>query len=233
MFPFNVHDLVFTGLSPVQPYGIPSFDYLLAASIGAVIMPWMLYFQSGANARRSKRPETMRAERLETLAGAIVSELLMVITVLIGLNLVSQNGLGLSNLPDALALFGGNAYLLMGIGFISAGFLALVVISLGSVWGVLEALNIRSRRAFLWIYMFESLPAVLLVMISTNYISIMLSLMVVYTIIVLPSLFLLGRLVSRKDVMNGYEYGRRWRAMYWTMSACIAIGGLLGIISLF
>ncbi len=52
----------------------------------------------------------------------------------------------------------------MGVGFISAGFLALVVISLGSAWGVLEALHTRSRRSFLIIYTVESLPAILVVM---------------------------------------------------------------------
>ena len=231
VFPFNAGEVFSIGLSPFQPYGNSSYDYLMAASIGAVIMPWMLYFQSGANARRLKRPEAMKAERIETLLGAAVSEVLMVITVLVGLNLASSGGLGLSDLPKALSVFGANASLLMGIGFISAGFLALVVISMGSAWGVLEALNTRSRRAFLIIYSLESLPAVVLVMISSNYVTLMLSLMVIFTIIVLPSLYLLGKLVSRPDVMNGYQYDRRWQTMFWIMAVFIAIGGLLGILS--
>ena len=140
MFPFNIKEVFTVGLSPIQPYGSSSYDYLLAASIGAVIMPWMLYLQSGANARRSKGSGTNQGGAHRNVAGAVVSEVLMVITVLVGLNLAS-GGISISGLPDALSVFGRNASLLMGIGFISAGFLALVVISLGSAWGVLEALH--------------------------------------------------------------------------------------------
>ena len=231
VFPFNIKEVFTVGLSPIQPYGSSSYDYLLAASIGAVIMPWMLYFQSGANARRLKGPGAIKAERIETLLGAVVSEVLMVITVLVGLNLAS-GGISISGLPNALSVFGQNASLLMGVGFISAGFLALVVISLGSAWGVLEALHTRSRRSFLIIYTVESLPAILVVMIYTNYVTLMLGLMVIYTIIVLPSLYLLGKLVSRPDVMNGHHYNKRWRTMFWAMTMFIAIGGLLGLVSL-
>ena len=59
-FVFHVDwkQFVFVGLSPLQPYSNPSFAYLLAASVGAVIMPWMLYFHSGADSRRHKKLKT-------------------------------------------------------------------------------------------------------------------------------------------------------------------------------
>ena len=233
VFHFDFKEVIFTGLSPFQPYGNSSFDYLLAASIGAVVMPWMLYFHSGAVSRKGKKPETMRDERVETFVGAIVSEVLMSVIVLDGSHLSSAGSfLGISELSSALSIFGENASLLMGIGFVSAGFLALVVISLGSAWGVLEALNAKSKNSFLTVYALESLPALLLVLLSASYLQLMLNLMVVYTIIILPSLYFLGRLVSRRDVMKGHEYNPYWRAMFWIMSVSIAIGGLLGIAAL-
>ena len=226
----DIAEVLSVGLSPFQPYGDPSFDYLLAASIGAVVMPWMLYFHSGADSRKGKKIGALNSERIETLVGAAVSEVLMAVIVLDGAHLPSAgNFVAMSELSSALSIFGQNASLLMGIGFISAGFLALVVISLGSAWGVLEAVNAKSRGSFLTVYALESLPALFLVMVSTGYLRLMLDLMVIYTIIILPSLFFLGKLVSRRDVMNEQQYNGYQQAIFWTMSIFIAVGGLFGI----
>ena len=226
----DIAEVLSVGLSPFQPYGDPSFDYLLAASIGAVVMPWMLYFHSGADSRKGKKIEALNSERIETLVGAAVSEVLMAVIVLDGAHLPSAgNFVAMSELSSALSIFGQNASLLMGIGFISAGFLALVVISLGSAWGVLEAVNAKSRGSFLTVYALESLPALFLVMVSTGYLRLMLDLMVIYTIIILPSLFFLGKLVSRRDVMNEQQYNGYQQVVFWTMSIFIAVGGLFGI----
>ena len=145
--------MVFIGLCLIQPYGNPSYAYLLAASVGAVIMPWMLYFHSGADSRLHKQVKDLKNERLETLIGAVVSEVLMIILVIVGLNVFSGNKLiNINELAKALPVFGQYAVPLMGLGFIFAGFLALVVVSLGSAWGVLEATGrskgSNSRKVF-------------------------------------------------------------------------------------
>ena len=152
-----------SGLSPLQPYSNPSFAYLLAASVGAVIMPWMLYFHSGADSRRHKQVKDLKNERLETLIGAVVSEVLMIILVIVGLNVFTGNKPHQrKRFAKALPVFGNYAVPIMGVGFIFAGFLALVVVSFGSAWGVLEATGRstgpKSGINFLEIYLFESLP---------------------------------------------------------------------------
>ncbi len=232
VFRFDISKFVSLGLSPIQPYGNASFDYLLAASIGAVIMPWMLYFHSGADSRRKKMPKDLKNERIETLLGAVVSEILMALIVVDGLHLANGGGLiNIKTLSKAISLFGPYASLFMGIGFVFAGFLALVVISLGSAWGVLEALDLKSKSSFLTVYLTESIPALVLVLFITSYIQLMLSLMVVYTIIIIPSLYFLGRLVSDNKVMNGHALGRPGRYLFWLASAVIVIGGVLGILA--
>lgn len=233
VFRFDISKFISLGLSPVQPYGNASFDYLLAASIGAVIMPWMLYFHSGADSRRKKMPKDLKNERIETLLGAVVSEILMALIVVDGLHLANGGGLiNIKTLSKAISLFGPYASLFMGIGFVFAGFLALVVISLGSAWGVLEALDLKSKSSFLTVYMAESIPALVLVLFITSYIQLMLSLMVVYTIIIIPSLYFLGRLVSDNIVMKGHALGRPGRYLFWLASAVIVIGGALGLLAI-
>jgi Mn2+/Fe2+ NRAMP family transporter len=221
------------GLSPLQPYGASSFRYLAAASIGAVVMPWMLYFHSGADARKRQDLRNPRQERRTTLVSAVVSEVLMVAIVLVGMQLPLLGGsLAIESLGDVLSPLGGHAAALLGIGFIAAGFLALVVVSMGSAWGVMEATGSTSRRSFLTIYLAESTPALLLVVLTTNYVPLILSLMVSFTIVIIPSLYFLGKLVSDPATMHGQEHGPWARAAFWAASVVVVGGGILGLLTL-
>jgi len=237
VFHVDMRSFVFTGLSPLQPFNSPSFDYLLAASVGAVIMPWMLYFHSGADSRRKKQVKDLKNERLETLIGAVVSEILMVILVIVGLNVFTGHSLiNIDDLPKALPVFGNYAVPIMGMGFLFAGFLALVVVSLGSAWGVLEATGHASgpdsRASFLAIYALESLPALILVVTVAGYVQLMLNMMFIFPIVLIPSLYFLGRLVARHDVMNGYHYKKYEKAVFWAAALIVVAGGILGLTSL-
>jgi Mn2+/Fe2+ NRAMP family transporter len=99
-------------------------------------MPWMLYFHSGADARRKKKPKDLKNERIETLLGAIVSEVLMVILIFPGIRLSNGDSvISALDLSKVLSFFGTYASPIMGVLFLFAGFLALIVISLGSAWG--------------------------------------------------------------------------------------------------
>jgi Mn2+/Fe2+ NRAMP family transporter len=237
VFHVDSKSLLFTGLSPVQPYGNPSYAYLLAASVGAVIMPWMLYFHSGADSRRHKQVKDLKNERLETLIGAVVSEVLMIILVVVGLNVFTGDRLiNVNELAKVLPVFGGYAVPIMGVGFIFAGFLALVVVSLGSAWGVLEATGRstgpNSRASFLAIYACEALPALIIVAVITGYIQLMLNMMFIFPIVLIPSLFFLGKLVSKREVMNGSQYKKAEQAAFWIAALIVIVGGVLGLLSL-
>ena len=237
VFHFNLGSFVSLGLSPLQPYGNPSFAYLLAASVGAVIMPWMLYFHSGADSRRHKEVKDLKNERLETLIGAVVSEILMIILVVVGLNVFSGNQLiNINELTKALPVFGTYAKPIMGLGFIFAGFLALVVVSLGSAWGVLEATGrsaaSNSRANFMAIYAFEAIPALSIVIVVAGYIQLMLNMMFIFPIVLIPSLYFLGRLVTKKEVMNGNQYKKSETIAFWLAAAIVVAGGLIGVIGL-
>jgi Mn2+/Fe2+ NRAMP family transporter len=219
------------GLSPVQPYGEASFRYLAAASIGAVVMPWMLYFHSGADSRRPHADRNPRRERRTTLLSALVSEALMVAIVLVGMQLPLLGGaLGVESLGAVLSPLGGHAAAFLGVGFIAAGFLALVVVSMGSAWGVMEATGSTSRRSFLAIYVAESSPALLLVVVTTDYVPLILGLMVSFTIVIIPSLYFLGKLVSDPVAMRGHAHGRWSRLAFWSASAAVVGGGIVGLL---
>jgi len=131
---------------------VDNHDYmmLVAANIGAVIMPWMIFYQQSAVADKGLRPEQYREARWDTAIGAIVTQAIMA-SVLIAvaatialrnpntpLNTVQQ-------LSQAIVPFLGGAwgYLIFSVGIVGAGMVAAIVASLAGAWGWGEVTGFR------------------------------------------------------------------------------------------
>ncbi|MDG6934468.1 MAG: divalent metal cation transporter [Nitrososphaerota archaeon] len=237
----DVHLLISTGLTPFQPYLSPNFAYLLAANVGAVVMPWMLFYQAGAVAQKELKQNQLTHERLETFLGAIASEGLMVSIVIVSAQMKAVNILSPASLLNALVpLAGSYAFLVFGLGLVSASFLALVVISLASTWGVAESMGWRAKigdrfrvaRNFYIVYIFETLPAVIFPFLFTNLVSVMLNLMVVYVFVLVAPGILTGLLCSNGHLMGKHVMSVSWRLIYWSMLTLVVLAGLLALPSL-
>jgi Mn2+/Fe2+ NRAMP family transporter len=64
--------------------GSVSFLRLLSANIGAVVMPWMIYYQqSSVVARRVTTPNEVAQQRTESLLGSIVTQIIMIATMIV------------------------------------------------------------------------------------------------------------------------------------------------------
>ena len=206
----------------------PSYFLLLAANAGAVVMPFMLFFQSSATA--SKRT-TVSISRQSTLLGAIVSEALMVIVVMIGADVggafTFASGSGFS--AALRAGLGPYATYALGAGLVAAAFLALVVISLGSAWGVTEALGLPSTSVF-WIYVAESVPAVFVPLLFPQLVTLVLALMVAMVfVLIVPGVFL-GILASDRRVMGPEASRGWWRGGYWASLAFVVSVGVVAVV---
>ncbi len=208
-----------------------SFFYLLAASIGAVIMPWMLFFHSGADARKKIGAVNMKFETLETLIGSVVSEVLMSIVVVYGWIISAGDaGSSLNGIIAYMLSMDFSLRLFMAIGFMSSGLLALVVISMASAWGVVEAAGLKEKH-YKIIYLIESVPALLIAMFVKNYLELILGLMVIYSVLLIPLMFLLGKIVSDCSFMKGYALKGKRLAVYWIMASAVSVGGIVGLVS--
>jgi len=76
---FNVGD-VLEGLGEFH-FDQSNYEILLAGNIGAVIMPWMLYYQQSAVCEREIKRKDLKYERMDTLVGAILAQLVMMAMV--------------------------------------------------------------------------------------------------------------------------------------------------------
>jgi Mn2+/Fe2+ NRAMP family transporter len=231
--------LFLRGLPPVREYAFlfwswePRFLYMLAATVGAVVMPFMLFYQASATAM--KEVKTLWSSRVETLIGAIASEVGMVVILLatIGLN---GNLLGTNSARElSLALtFVAGPYgpYIFAMGLIAASFLALVVISLGSAWGVAEAIG-WGRRRFFWIYMFESLPALFVPMFFPDLFNLAIEMMVLFVFVMLGPGVVVGLIARRKQVMGEMASTLGWTIAYWLSLTLVVASGFIALAAAF
>lgn len=234
----NPESLALGSIPSLYLYTQSSFAFLVAANVGAVIMPWMLFYQPGAVVEKGLNRSHMRFERYETLVGAIASELLMVAIVVVAAPMDGVNFLSASSLAQALApLAGQYAAVLFGIGLASAGFLALVAISLASTWGIAEALGWRAKigekfslaRNFYFAYLFETLPAALIPLFFKDLVKLILDLMVIFVFVLIPPGILQGLIGSNKRLMGPDVIDGLWKAIYWAMLILVVCAGLLAL----
>jgi manganese transport protein len=205
------------------------FLFLVAANVGAVVMPFMLFYQTTATAKKGYH--SVKATRTETLIGAIFSEIIMVAIVFASVGLgqniaISDN----SSLSSAILNVGGTyAPYVFAIGLVAAGFLGLVVISLAGSWGVVEALNLRGNTWFK-IYIAESLPAVVLVFFFNNLIGLVLTLMVALIFVLIGPVVAMGLLAQNKKLMGKHALSTFDKIAFWGSVLVVVACGLLAFV---
>src|SRR5258708_4389952 len=64
------------------PLGNASYLYLALANIGAVIMPWMIFYQQSAVVDKKLRADQYRGAQWDTAIGAIVTQMIMMAVII-------------------------------------------------------------------------------------------------------------------------------------------------------
>lgn len=208
----------------------PSFLFLLAAGAGAVVMPFMLFYQASATAE--KGAVTLWAMRTETLVGAIASEIGMVVILMATAGLDSAvNFADPKTLSLALtSIAGAYAPYLFAVGLVSAAFLALVVISLASSWAVVETMGWQ-KTSFFWVYVLESLPAVVVPIFYPDLLTLVLNLMVVFVFVLAGPGILMGLLAMDRRIMGEYASSGPWKLAYWASLSAVLSFGLVALVA--
>ena len=132
------------------PMRDPAYVYLVAANIGAVIMPWMVFYQQSAIADKRLRPEHLAAARWDTATGALVTQLVMAAVLVAAAATIgardAQTALNsVGDLSRALTPFLGPdlGRVVFAAGVLGAGLVAAIVASLALAWGLGEVAGYR------------------------------------------------------------------------------------------
>ncbi len=161
------------GLSSM-PLGNSSYLLLLAANVGAVIMPWMIFYQQGAVVDKNLSEATIRQARYDTATGAVLTQLIMIaVVVTVAATIGTHNGettlQTVGEISHALTPYLGHVggTVLFGLGMLGAALVAAIVASLAGAWGLSEVfgwrhtLNERPNRATAKFYITYALAHVI------------------------------------------------------------------------
>ena len=146
------------------PWANKDYLYLAAANIGAVIMPWMVFYQQSAVADKGLRPEHLSIARWDTAVGAVVTQLVMAAVLVATAATIGHTTAPGADAPilstvgelsEALTPFLGigAGRLVFSAGVLGAGMVAAIVATLALAWGVGEvagyrrSLNLRPYQA--------------------------------------------------------------------------------------
>jgi len=163
-----------------QPVGDRSYLTLVAANLGAVVMPWMIFYQQGAVVDKGLRERQIRLARIDTGLGAVLTQMVMAAVLIVtAATLAGHRSSSLTSIGEIstalspyLGAFASRVTLALGIA--GAALLAGLVVSLAASWAVAEAfgsrrsLNDDPRRAplFYGIYMICVIAGAVMVLAS-------------------------------------------------------------------
>ncbi len=129
----------------VSPWRHGDFRFLVAANIGAVIMPWMIFFQQSAVVDKRLRPKDLRASRLDTAVGSVLTQLVMAAVLVttaatLGAAHGTQSLSTVGEIAQSLVPYLGrnSGRLVFGLGIAGAAMVAIIVTSLAAAWGLGE-----------------------------------------------------------------------------------------------
>ncbi|WP_312262359.1 divalent metal cation transporter [Candidatus Igneacidithiobacillus taiwanensis] len=140
---------LFHGLMQID-LGNHDYMMLVAANIGAVIMPWMIFYQQSAVADKGLQPSDYRHARWDTAIGSVVTQLIMAaVLVATAATIGASNSHASLNtvqqLSEAITPYLGTVWgqIVFSLGIVGAGMIAAIVATLAAAWGWGEVTGFR------------------------------------------------------------------------------------------
>lgn len=157
------------------------YVFLVAANVGAVIMPWMIFYQQGAVSDKKLTLRSIRLARWDTLGGSILTQVIMLAVVVTTAATIGRANPGrplndVQQISQALLPFIGSwgSKVAFGLGMLGASFVAALVVSIAGAYGIGEALRLnhslnhrwREAPTFYWVYTLTHVGGALVVILG-------------------------------------------------------------------
>jgi len=222
-----------------MPLGDAKYLYLVAANIGAVVMPWMVFFQQSSVVEKKLGPADLKIARWDTAIGALLTQVVMAMVLIAAAATIGKSGAEVSldtvqQISQAITPFLGenSGRLLFGMGIVGASLVAAIVVTLtasralGEILGYKHSLE-HSPKEAPWFYATYTATLILAAVIvdsGVNLVTLGVAVQVMNAMllpIVLTFLYLLARRLPSPYQLKG------WYAV--ATAAIIGVTVILGV----
>ncbi len=135
------------GIFGSQPLGDRNYLLLIASNIGAVIMPWMIFYQQSATVDKGLKVRDLNFARIDTAVGAVATQVIMIAVVVTTAATLYVRHISVTDAAHAalalIPLTGHFAGIIFAAGLIGASMLGAFVVSLATAWAFGEAFQWR------------------------------------------------------------------------------------------
>ncbi|HLW91231.1 MAG TPA: divalent metal cation transporter [Roseiarcus sp.] len=229
-----------------MPLSDPKYLLLVSANIGAVIMPWMVFYQQSSVVEKGLKIEDLAAARADTAFGAVATQLTMAAVLVAAAAALSQGGTGaaldtVQEIAQAFTPVLGEwaGRLAFALGVSGASLVAAIVVTLTAARTLGELMSYHhslehSLREAPWFYAVYAAVLVIgaaIVMSGANLVTLSVSVQVMNALllpIVLGFLFLLARRLPPPFRLAG----RRAVMTAGTIIVAVALGLYAGVAGL-
>ncbi|MGH7707452.1 MAG: NRAMP family divalent metal transporter [Vulcanimicrobiaceae bacterium] len=139
----SVASIVRDGIFGSQPLGDRSYLLLVASNIGAVIMPWMIFYQQSATVDKGLKLPDLNFARIDTALGAVATQVIMIAVIVTTAATLYVRHISVSDAAHAalalIPLAGRFAGVIFAAGLIGASMLGAFVVTLATAWAFGEA----------------------------------------------------------------------------------------------
>lgn len=131
----------------------PDYLAMTAANVGAVVMPWMIFYQGSAVIGKGLQPKDLNDSRIDTIIGACLTQLIMTAVIITTAKAWDGNFPGensLETVPDFASRLGGilgdfAGNWLFGLGVIGGALIGAIVVALTATWSFSELMGMNRR----------------------------------------------------------------------------------------
>lgn len=226
-----------------QPLGDKRYLFLIAANVGAVIMPWMIYYQQSATVDKGLKTCDIKFAKWDTLVGSFATQILMIVVIVLGASVLFREHIAPNNAyvfaQSLVPIAGKYSALLFALGLYASSILAAFVVSMsfawasGETWEFKHTLNakFKQEKAFYLIYIaLVMLSAVIILIPKIPLVSIMVD-VEAFNGFVLPIVigFLIA-LAGSKKVLHNYSYSKTYLSLLVSLALAIIVLGIYSII---
>ncbi len=223
------------------PWHHTSYIYLVAANVGAVIMPWMIFYQQSAIVDKGLPVTAIKKERHDTFVGTLLTQGIMLVFIITFAATLYHSGVhqplnNVIEMAEGLMPFLGAwpTKILLGVSMLGGAMVAALVVALAGTWGVTEVLDWhhslneplnKKNAGFYIIYVLAHLIGAVLVLVNFDIVGIAVTVEVINALM-LP--VVLGFLLALEATALPKQYQMRgwYKWLVWTLSAAVMAFGL-------